>query len=150
MFIESTMIRSSSILSRLIATWKRRKSLMMTKSKEDSCSLKRCDIVVWHATIATSSSKSVIVVLHFFFSIASTYLLNYINTDVLIESSRRLHSLLIASQCLILIFQSLFHILYIILDTVLCLISVSLVIIDFDSSQKLLERNFSSIYDRIK
>lgn len=81
-FTESTVIRSSSILPRLIAMWKRRKSLMVASSGGGTPSLRRRGLVVWATSTVAPSSESTIPVSHFFFSIASTHLLDYISIAI--------------------------------------------------------------------
>jgi len=88
-----------------------RKPLIVTRLREKTFSSRCCDLVACQMSTAAASSESTTFVSHFFFSTPSTHLLDRISIDVQTGPSQCLHSLLVASQCLIPILQRLPHIL---------------------------------------
>lgn len=119
-FTESTVVLSSSSLPRLMVMWKRRKYLILARSRGRAPSSRCRSPVAWHTTtVLASSSESATLVSCFIFSIPSPHLLNHVSIDVLIESSRFLDSLLVTAQRPSLVLQRLPHILCVVPDAIL-------------------------------
>ena len=123
-FSESTVVRLSSILPRLMAVWKRRKSLIGARSRGLEPSRRLCTPVT---STAASSSINNSLVSRFFLLRASIHLLDRVSMGLQMGLSCCVHLFLVASQSPTLILEGLLHVFCIVLDAILHPVSSLLV-----------------------